>query len=130
MSRTKKPEPEVSAIVGLLDTQTIEGYEIKEWSIRQFALLYPYLKTVFRSLQAQGVTLDNAQEYLKDNFMGLIDAFVPVLPEILELSLNLTPEQVDQIPAAKASILGLAILKKNTEHVTSFLAQIKGSLRE
>lgn len=129
MAKSKSHEPETSGIVALIDTPIVEGYEIKEWSIRQFSLLYPYLKTVVRSLQSQGATLDNANEFLAENFMALVDAFIPVLPEILEVSLNLSKEEVDQIPAAKASILGIAILQKNTEHVTSFLAQIKGSLK-
>ena len=123
-------DEEVSGVVSLIDAPVVEGYEIKEWSIKQFSLLYPYLKEVVEKLQSQGATLDNAHEYLQENFMILVDAFIPVLPEILAISLRLKPNEIDDIPAAKASVLGLAILKRNTEHLTSFLAQARGSLGE
>lgn len=129
MSKAKKKEA-ISPITALIDTPVIGGYEIKEWSIRQFSLLYPYLKQVISSIQLQGATMENAEEFLKDNMAALVDAFIPVLPEVLELSLNLTPEEVDKIPAGQASLIGLAIIKKNTENLTNFLAEIKGSLRE
>lgn len=128
--RPKVKEVQVSGISALINTPVIDGYEIKEWNIRSFSRLYPYLKTVITELQRDGMTLENADEYMGDNFVALIDAFIPVLPEILEISLKLSKEEVDELPAAKASILGLAILQCNMEHITSFLAQIRESVGE
>ena len=121
---------EQSGIVALIDAPVVEGFVIKEWSIRQFSILYPYLKSVVKNLQASGMTIDNAYEYIKKDAFALIDAFIPILPEMLEISLNLSKEQIDEIPAAKAVILGVAVIQKNTEHVTSFLSQIKKSVGE
>ena len=128
--KVKAQPQEVSGIAALIDTPVIEGYEIKEWNIRNFSHLYPYLKVVVTECQKHGATIDNMDEFLDKDFGIIIDAIVPVLPEILALSLNLTQEQADEIPAAKAGVLTMAILKRNTEHLTSFLAQIRGSLRE
>lgn len=130
MSKKTVKTPELSGIASLLDNPIVEGYQIKEWSISQFSLLYPILKSVVVSLQDDGLNLDNAEQYLENNLMNLIDSFIPILPELLEVSLRLKREQVEDIPATTGSILGLAILQKNMEHIKSFLSQIKGSQGE
>lgn len=130
MVKKKKDEAPVSPLLALIDTPVVAGYDVKEWSIRHFSQLYPYLKTVVVTLQERGATMGNIQEYLLDNQMALVDAVIPVLPEILELSLGLTKEQVDEIPVATAALLGVAILMKNMEHLTSFLAQVTGSVKD
>lgn len=124
-----KSSQNVSGIVALLDTPVIEGYEIKEWNIKQFALLYPYLKEVMATLVKQGMSLDNAEEYLQNNYVDIADAIIPILPELLRISLNLDAEEVEKIPVTTGTILCFAILEKNMEHAKSFLAQVKGSQR-
>lgn len=128
MGRKSNKPQQVSAIANLLDNPIVDGYEIKEWSIKQFSSLYPVLKSVVISLQEQGLTFDNAENFLEKNYMVIVDSCVPVLPELLTVSLNLTEKQIEEMPATKGSMLGLAVLQKNTEHLVSFLAQIQRSL--
>jgi len=122
---TKKKEVK-TGISALLEATHIEGYEVKEWSIRQFSALYPYLKKVMDTLQESGATADNIDDYLGDKFTEVLEAFIPILPELLEISLNIPPSEVDTISMSKASLLGVAIVRCNISHLSSFLSQLQG----
>lgn len=121
-----------SGIAAIIDEDIVCGCLVKEWSIKQFTLLYPSLKTVMSNLKAEGATLDSIESYLGDNFMSLVDHFVPVITDILEVSLlgQRTKEQVEAMSASEGTIVGFAILKKNLEHLASFLAQLQRPLGE
>lgn len=112
-------------LAALINAPIIEGYKIQEWTIAQFSELYPYLKGAVEKLQSDGATIDNIDKYLGEDFPKLLEAILPILPQILSISLSLTKEEADNISAAKASILGTAILKRNMEHFTTFLSQLR-----
>lgn len=125
-----KPEEEnpLSGIEALIDTQTIEGYEVKEWSITQFTKLYPHIKTVVNNLVSQGINLDNVEDTIKNDWLTLVDAIVPVLPVILEVSLKIDSDEVDKIDYVKGAQLGVVIIQKNVEHVVGFFVQARRSV--
>ena len=114
----------LDGLTSFMQTNKINGHEVKEWTTTQFTHLYPYLRTLTVSLQEGGASFENLRSYLGENWPKLVDAVVPhMVPIILISCPTVTKEYLDKEPFTTGLSFIIAIFKQNMDHVADFFGQ-------
>lgn len=130
-----------SGLMSLINRVEYNGFKIKEWSIVQFAKLTPVLSEIAEEYDKKDIQFSSFAEVLEnasaEGALGLSKSALtflsPVLSkskEILKVSLNITDEQVEQIPFSDGLVLVLLSLKINMEHLSSFFVSLVRGVEE
>jgi len=120
-----------SGIMSLINRVEYNGYQIKEWSIVQFAKLTPVLSEIAEAYEKKNIEFSAFSEMLENasgsSPLGLsktaLTFLAPVIEkskEILMVSLKIKEDEVDQLVFSDGLVLVLLILKMNMEHISNF----------
>ena len=137
---TKKKQKELNMIDGIAsfldasevyDPITSKQYVIKEWSVAQLSRLHQTLKTLVSTLIDGGVTMEDFQSGGADDEASIfakwpvfMDAVIPVMPTLISLSLRVPEEDMEEMDCVFGCQLVAIILKKNVEHIHSFMNRL------
>jgi len=123
----------MQGIMSLVNAVEFKGYKIKEWNIVQFSKLSPALSTIANEYKTRNIEFPELSDILSETSDTLsltssaLTFLSPILvhaPEILRVSLGITPEKLEELSFSEGSILLLLILKANMEHVSSFFGAL------
>lgn len=121
---------ELNEIQTLFPEERIGEYLIKPWSLEQFGRLMGVLMTLMDSLSVLGMTSEKAENLLLDPqaAMQLLPTLTPLFPEIIAVTLNLSPEEVKKIEVGTQMALGLRILlnQENQKQLKNFFGGLLG----
>ncbi len=119
MPKKKVPEPVVPETEVLFPEQYT-------WTMEQFMRLSGALFTLVQGLLNLGLTEENAEAFLNQDFAMLAPAIAPIIPEVLAVTLRFSPEEVAKISIGQKSALAIKILllnKQNQEEIKNFFAE-------
>lgn len=105
----------------LMAEESIAGYSIKPWTIKQLLLVMPILDTLIKELKDQGVTLDNLGEIFEGQGLGavkdIIQTILPQFPEFLAITLRIDRGEAEELDLGLALHLAVQVLAMNLEHL-------------
>ncbi len=111
-------------VAALLCEEEIGPYKLKPWSFGRFKKVLPAVLNLLRPLKEMGLTLENAEEILVANGLEIIMLLpegLEALSTMIEVTLDIPGEEVEEIDLDQIPIIGLAIISQN-------LGRIKNSL--
>lgn len=119
-------------LTSLLAEESLNGYTVKPWTIKQLLQVTPILKDLAAKLGDMGVTLDNLGETVASQgvqaLAGLIDLILPQLPEFLAASLRIPREEAEELDLGLALNLAVKVLALNVEHLKNSFSLITGQV--
>lgn len=119
-------------LTSLLAEESLNGYTVKPWTIKQLLQVTPILKDLAGKLGDMGVSLDNLRETVASQgvqaLAGLIDLILPQLPEFLAASLRIPREEAEELDLGLALNLAVKVLALNVEHLKNSFSLITGQV--
>jgi hypothetical protein len=119
-------------LTSLLTEETLDGYTIKPWTIKQLLQVTPILKDLAQKLGDLGVTLDNFGDTVASQgvqgLAGLVDLILPQIPEFLAASLRISREEAEEMDLGLALNLAVKVLALNVEHLKNSFSLITGQV--
>ena len=105
----------------LCEEVQVGEYTIRPWSIFDLKKLLPVFSLLYADLKAKNIDLSNWQK----DFMNILPIIVPVLPDILAITLKKSIEDVEKIPAGQDMQIIFAIVKANMAYLKNSLTRSK-----
>jgi hypothetical protein len=124
-AKTRKPPPVVDEVKVLFPEEQVGPYTLRPWTLDQFFRLTGAIITLLEGLIALGLNESNTEDFMNRPMGELMPALVPIIPEVLAVTLRLTPAEVKEINVGMQAALGMKILllnKENQEQIKNFLA--------
>ena len=128
MAKTNKkeppPAPALDETAVLFAEERVGPYILKPWSLAQFMDLMPALLQMMDGFLRLGLTAANAKEFMQRPLAELMPALIPVIPEVIGVTLGLPAPEVAQIGVGLQAALGMKILfnEQNQVEIKNFLA--------
>lgn len=94
-------------------------YLIRPWSIFDLKKLLPVFSLVYAELKEKNVDLSNWQK----DFANILPIIIPILPDILAITLKKSIEDVEKIPAGQDMQIIFAIVKANMAYLKNSLTR-------
>ena len=126
MSKGGKPADEMTAL--LAEPRRVGKYEVRVWTIRRFGLVYPSLRRIVDKLAARGLQLDNLEEFVRDQLLDCLPELLPDLPPLLAATLDIDPEEAEDLDMGTATALLLVIFSQNLEPLKNFSSLVPAAL--
>lgn len=117
---------ETNELAMIFSEEQVGPYKVKSWTLKQWVSLYPYLQTVFKTLQDAGCTWVGFDEFFKNNSLTLVGAIVPVVIPVLAVSLDIPEDEVGALEMSTAVSLAMKVFSINIEHLKNFFGQLQG----
>ena len=116
----------------LLTEETLQGYQIKPWTVKQLLQVTPILKEIAAKLQEMGVTVERFADLVTEHGIagvaGLVDIILPHLPRFLAVSFRMTEDETGELDLALALALAVRVLIANIEHLKNSFSLIMGQI--
>jgi len=113
-STKKKTEDEI-----LFPEVELDGFIIKPWTLGKLRKINPHIENIFTTLKNKDIvlTLQNVENHLMDLYF----AAVPQIMIILAISLEVSEEDLEEIPIPQAIRLIYLVFKQNEESIKNVL---------
>jgi hypothetical protein len=115
-----------------LAEETVQGYTIKPWTIKQLLLVMPILDTLIKDLKDKGVTLDNLGEVFESQGLAaakdIVQMILPQLPEFLAITLRIDRDDSEELDLGLALQLAVKVLGMNVDHLKNAFGLIMGQV--
>jgi len=130
-----KDTPNPDFLKTLFPDIRVEGYDIRPWSLKQTRLVTPAVVRIVGKVMAwmqekQGIDWSNVKDVPTKDVLSALDELVPSLledaPEVLSVTLGMTPEEADEKDGAAMTALFLSIMVTNVDYWKSFFAKAAG----
>ena len=121
----------------LLDGETVAGFNVRPWTISKCAALTPVFEKIAAEMKRRKlsfrdfftVTKDGEKEKVEVlNLDQLLFALLPLVPEIISKTLDITQEEVDTIPQDAVLTITVTIVKQNMDYLKNLFALTTGLL--
>jgi hypothetical protein len=107
--------------VGVLVSEIeVYGYKIKPWGIATLSRLSPTLEAIVTDLKKRNVTLKTAEA----DIAGVIFSILPYAVDIVAVSLKISKEEVENIPAEQSPVILFTIISQNLEYLKNWFSPI------
>jgi hypothetical protein len=124
MSPSKKAKAPDEMTALLAEPQRVGKYEVRAWTVKRFALVYPPLRRIIGQLAAQGLTWANLEGFIGGQLLDCLPAILPEIPPFLAASLDIPLEEAEDLDVATAMALVLINFSQNLEPLKNFSALI------
>lgn len=120
MSPDKKSLTQDEMTTLLAGSQRVGKYEVRAWTIKRFALTYPVVRRIIDKLVARGLSLDNLEEFVRGQLLDCLPELLPDLPPLLAATLDIPPEEAEDLDVATATAMVLVIFSQNLGPLKNF----------
>ena len=106
--KPKQPGPdEMSALLAM--PSKVGKYEVRAWTVKRFAGVYPVMRRLIEQLVARGLTLDNAEAFIAGNLLDCLPEMLPEVPPLLAATLDIPLEEAEDLDIGTATALLLTV---------------------
>jgi len=121
----------------LLDGEIVAGFTVRPWTISKCVALTPVFEKVAAEMKRRklsfrdffAVTKDGEKEKVEVlNLDQLLFALLPLVPEIISKTLDVSLEEVDTIPQDAVLTITVVIVKQNMDYLKNLFALTTGLL--
>jgi hypothetical protein len=123
MSEEKKDD-----IEAVLDFAEVAGFKIRPWGLLALKRLSPHLERVILGLQARGLSFDEVKS--GKGIEKLLFSVLPECADIVGITLGISLEEVDKIPAKDVPVILLTIARLNMEYLKNWQGPIMAKAKE
>ncbi len=128
MNKIKKPR-EVDEVKVLFPEEQVGPYTLRPWTLTQFGKVLPTLIAIVKSLTPLGLTFDNFEVFIKNNWAEVAPVLAPFLPDLIAVTLRLDPEEIDRADGSgiifdDGLAIALTIFLQNGERLKNFLPRL------
>ena len=117
-----KKQDEVTTL--LAGPVQIGNYQVRSWTLKRFAAVYPIAAAMVQKLIATGLTLDNLEGFIREKGLGVLPELVEEIPPLLAASLDIPLAEAEELDWGTAAAITLTIFSQNLEPLKNFLALI------
>lgn len=113
----------------LFPEEQIGPYTVRPWTLTQFGKVLPTLIAIVKSLTPLGLTFDNFEVFIKDNWEVIAPVLTPFLPALVAVTLRIEPEELDRADGSgivfdDGLAIALIIFLQNGERLKNFLPRL------
>jgi hypothetical protein len=112
-------EEKVNQVDVLCEEVNVGDYTIRPWSIFDLKKLLPVFSLVYAELKTKNIDLANWQKDLP----GILPVLIPVLPDVLAITLKKPIEEIEKIPAGMDMKILFAIVQANMTYLKNSLTR-------
>jgi hypothetical protein len=106
---------------------TVGPYEVRPWTLKRFALVYPAVQAMIRKLVAAGLTFENLEEFISGSLLEVLPELLPEIPALLAATLEIPLDEAEGLDWTLATALTLAIFVQNLEPLKNFSSLIRAA---
>lgn len=103
-------------------------YEVRPWTVKRFALVYPVVKRLIETLAGQGLTWDNLEAFLADKLLDSLPLLLPEAPDLLAVTLDISRDEAEDLEISTAAALIVVIFSQNLAPLKNFSSLVPGKL--
>ena len=126
---TEQPT-DAQVLTQLTAEETVGGYTIKPWTIKQLIQVMPILDKLAEELGKKEISFESFQGLVETHgvlvLKDLLQAALPQLPEFLAISLRKERGEMEELDLGQAMQIGVKVLALNVEHLKNAFALIMG----
>jgi hypothetical protein len=121
--------PATDEMPALLATPGKVGkYEVRPWTVKRFAGVYPVVRRLIELLVAKGLTLENIEVFIAGNLLDCLPEILPEVAPLLAVTLDIPLEEAGDLDIATATALVLVIFSQNLAPLKNFSSLVPGKL--
>jgi len=114
---------EASEIDILFPEIEVEGVKLRPWSLGQVADLAPSFMAIVKALRDSGIAFSEIEARMEE-FVLVIS---PHAPKIISITAKIPEAEVREWPLAKATVVTMAILNQNVEHLKNSFGLVRAA---
>lgn len=127
MSAAQRPAPDEMPVL-LATPGKVGKYEVRPWTVKRFAGVYPVVRRLIEQLVAKGLTLENVEVFIAGNLLDCLPEILPEVPPLLAATLDIPLEEAEDLDIGTATALVLTIFSQNLEPLKNFSSLVPAKL--
>jgi hypothetical protein len=126
---TEQPT-DAQVLTQLTAEETVDGYTVKPWTIKQLLQVMPILDRLAEELGKKEISFESLDRLVEEHgvlvLKDLLQAALPQLPDFLAISLKKEKAEMEELDLGQAMKIGVKVLALNVEHLKNAFNLVLG----